>query len=203
MALVKGKARAARRARGAHLPHGQAKDKISRDGFTVEFFQVTHSIVTPLPWRSKLPLGTSFPHRDFQDRSNTDGPEEFDLHTAGSLRRSGRNWPFSSDSTNAEHGRVYAVRALRERSLRVDLRTSKGRIILRVSRLNSELQLVVDQAKQYGRIVSFLDAVWWRTRTQPRSWVSEDPRTHHPIEGHSELSTREGLRRAGGCQGEP
>ena len=156
MALVKGKLEQHGVLEEAHLHTVKAKDKISVGCFTVEFFQVTHSIVDAFALAIKTPIGNVIHTGDFKiDPTPMDG-KKFDLHTLAAYGDQGVLALFS-DSTNAEHaGYTPSERSVNDRFESI-FRTSKGRIILSCFTSSiPRLQLVVDQAKQYGRVVSFL-----------------------------------------------
>jgi ribonuclease J len=133
------------------------KEPISIGCFTVEFFQVTHSIVDAFALGIKTPAGTIIHTGDFKiDPTPIDG-KLFDLHTLAAYGDQGVLALFS-DSTNAEHsGYTASERSVNDRFESI-FRTSRGgRIILSCFTSSiPRLQLVIDQAKQYGRLVSFL-----------------------------------------------
>jgi ribonuclease J len=132
------------------------KDSVTLGPFTVEFFHVTHSIVDSFALAIKTPAGTVIHTGDFKiDPTPIDG-KKFDLHALAAYGDQGVLALFS-DSTNAEHGGFTASeRSVNDRFESI-FRTSKGRIILSCFTSSiPRLQLVVDQAKQYGRVVSFL-----------------------------------------------
>jgi ribonuclease J len=134
----------------------KAKDAITLGPFTVEFFHVTHSIVDSFALAIKTPVGTVIHTGDFKiDPTPLDG-KKFDLHALAAYGDQGVLALFS-DSTNAEHGGFTpSERSVNDRFESI-FRTSKGRIILSCFTSSiPRLQLVVDQAKQYGRVVSFL-----------------------------------------------
>ena len=132
------------------------KDSVTLGPFTVEFFHVTHSIVDSFALAIKTPAGTVIHTGDFKiDPTPLDG-KKFDLHALAAYGDQGVLALFS-DSTNAEHGGFTpSERSVNDRFESI-FRTSKGRIILSCFTSSiPRLQLVVDQAKQYGRVVSFL-----------------------------------------------
>src|SRR5215467_12089129 len=134
----------------------KAKDKIQIGSFEIEFFNVTHSIVDSFALAIKTPLGTIIHTGDFKiDPTPIDG-KLFDLHTLAAYGDQGVLALFS-DSTNAEHsGYTASERSVNDRFESI-FRTSRGRIVLSCFTSSiPRLQLVVDQAKQYGRVVSFL-----------------------------------------------
>jgi len=132
------------------------KDKVTLGPFTVEFFHVTHSIVDSLALAIKTPAGTIIHTGDFKiDPTPIDG-KKFDLHSLAAYGDQGVLALFS-DSTNAEHaGYTQSERSVNDRFESI-FRGSKGRIVLSCFTSSiPRIQLVVDQAKQYDRVVSFL-----------------------------------------------
>src|SRR5215468_8602193 len=156
MALVKNKLEQHGVLDEAHLNTITPKQPITVGCFTVEFFQVTHSIVDSFALAIKTPAGTVIHTGDFKiDPTPIDGIT-FDLHTLAAYGDQGVLALFS-DSTNAEHGGFTpSERSVNDRFESI-FRTSKGLIVLSCFTSSiPRLQLVVDQAKQYGRVVSFL-----------------------------------------------
>jgi len=132
------------------------RDSVTLGPFTVEFFHVTHSIVDSFALAIKTPVGTIIHTGDFKiDPTPLDG-KKFDLHALAAYGDQGVLAMFS-DSTNAEHGGYTpSERSVNDRFESI-FRTAKGRIVLSCFTSSiPRLQLVVDQAKQYGRVVSFL-----------------------------------------------
>src|SRR5437016_6243693 len=132
------------------------KQPIDVGPFSVEFFHVTHSIVDAFALAIKTPAGTIIHTGDFKiDPTPMDG-KLFDLHTLAAHGEQGVLALFS-DSTNAEHsGYTASERSVNDRFESI-FRTSQGRIVLSCFTSSiPRLQLVIDQAKQYGRLVSFL-----------------------------------------------
>jgi ribonuclease J len=124
--------------------------------FSVEFFHVTHSIVDAFALAIKTPVGTIIHTGDFKiDPTPIDG-KLFDLHTLAAYGDDGVLALFS-DSTNAEHsGHTASERSVNDRFESI-FRTSRGRIVLSCFTSSiPRLQLVADQAKNFGRVVSFL-----------------------------------------------
>jgi ribonuclease J len=156
MALVKSKLEQHGIIGEAQLHTITAKQQIDVGCFTVEFFHVTHSIVDAYALAIKTPAGTIIHTGDFKiDPTPIDG-KLFDLHTLAAYGDQGVLALFS-DSTNAEHsGYTPSERSVNDRFESI-FRTSRGRIVLSCFTSSiPRLQLVVDQAKQYGRVVSFL-----------------------------------------------
>jgi ribonuclease J len=132
------------------------RDSVSLGPFTVEFFHVTHSIVDSFALAIKTPVGTIIHTGDFKiDPTPLDG-KKFDLHALAAYGDQGVLALFS-DSTNAEHGGFTpSERSVNDRFESI-FRTAKGRIVLSCFTSSiPRLQLVIDQAKHYGRVVSFL-----------------------------------------------
>ena len=134
----------------------KAKDIVELGPFKVEFFHVTHSIVDSFALAIQTPAGTVIHTGDFKiDPTPIDG-KTFDLHTLAAYGDRGVLALFS-DSTNAEHsGHTGSERSVNDRFESI-FRTSKGRVILSCFTSSiPRIQLVLDQAKQFGRMVSFL-----------------------------------------------
>jgi ribonuclease J len=156
MALVKSKLEQHGIIEEAQLHTITAKQRITAGCFSVEFFHVTHSIVDAYALAIKTPAGTVVHTGDFKiDPTPIDG-KLFDLHTLAAYGDQGVLALFS-DSTNAEHsGYTPSERSVNDRFESI-FRTAKGRLVLSCFTSSiPRLQLVVDQAKQYGRVVSFL-----------------------------------------------
>jgi len=156
MALVKNKLKQHGIIEEAQLNVVKDKDVIAVEGFTVQFFHVTHSIVDAFALAIKTPVGTIIHTGDFKiDPTPMDG-KLFDLHTLAAYGDQGVLAMFS-DSTNAEHsGYTPSERSVNDRFESI-FRTAQGRIVLSCFTSSiPRLQLVIDQAKQYGRLVSFL-----------------------------------------------
>ncbi len=156
MALVRNKLAQHGLLADAQIHVVEAKDTIQLGCFDVEFFHVTHSIVDSFALAVRSPLGTIIHTGDFKiDPTPIDG-KLFDLHALAAYGDKGVLALFS-DSTNAERpGHTSSERTVNDR-LESIFRTSQGLIV--VSCFTSSiprLQLVVDQARQYGRMVSFL-----------------------------------------------
>src|SRR5262245_43495015 len=156
MALVKNKLEQHGVLDEAQLHTITAKQAITAGCFTVEFFHVTHSIVDSFALAIKTPAGTVIHTGDFKiDPTPIDG-KLFDLHTLAAYGDDGVLALFS-DSTNAEHsGYTASERSVNDRFETI-FRKSRGRIVLSCFTSSiPRLQLVIDQARQYGRLVSFL-----------------------------------------------
>jgi ribonuclease J len=134
----------------------KAKDIVEVGPFKVEFFHVTHSIVDSFALAIQTPAGTVIHTGDFKiDPTPVDG-KTFDLHTLAAYGDRGVLALFS-DSTNAEHsGHTGSERSVYDRFESI-FRTSKGMLVLSCFTSSiARIQLVLDQAQQYGRMVSFL-----------------------------------------------
>src|SRR5437667_4245019 len=156
MALVRNKLEQRGVLDEAQLRVVKDKDEVTAACFSVQFFHVTHSIVDAFALAIKTPAGTVIHTGDFKiDPTPTDG-KLFDLHTLAAYGDQGVLALFS-DSTNAEHaGYTASERSVHDRFESI-FRTSKGRVVLSCFTSSiPRLQLVIDQAKQYGRFVAFL-----------------------------------------------
>ena len=183
----------------------KAKQTVELGCFQVEFFNVTHSIVDSFALAIKSPAGTVIHTGDFKiDPTPVDG-KTFDLHTLAAYGDQGVLALFS-DSTNAEHqGITQSERSVNDRFESI-FRTSKGRIILSCFTSSiPRLQLVVDQAKAYGRVVSFLGR-----RMSENTELAEElgfmkipPGTVIRSKDIRNYERDEVCVVAGGCQGEP
>jgi len=132
------------------------KQPIEAGCFSVEYFHVTHSIVDAFGLAIRTPVGTIIHTGDFKiDPTPLDG-KLFDLHSLAAYGEAGVLALFS-DSTNAEHsGYTASERSVNDRFESI-FRTAQGRIILSCFTSSiPRLQLVIDQARQHGRVVSFL-----------------------------------------------
>ena len=156
MGLVRNKLEQHGLLESASLHTVKAKDIVEIAPFKVEFFHVTHSIVDSFALAIQTPAGTVIHTGDFKiDPTPIDG-KTFDLHTLAAYGDRGVLALFS-DSTNAEHsGHTGSERSVNDRFESI-FRTSKGRIVLSCFTSSiPRIQLVLDQAKQFGRMVTFL-----------------------------------------------
>jgi ribonuclease J len=156
MGLVKNKLGQHGLLENAQLHTVKAKETVDIAPFKVEFFHVTHSIVDSFALAITTPAGVVIHTGDFKiDPTPIDG-KTFDLHTLAAYGDRGVLALFS-DSTNAEHaGHTGSERSVNDRFESI-FRTSKGRIVLSCFTSSiPRIQLVLDQAQQYGRLVSFL-----------------------------------------------
>src|SRR5213078_971111 len=156
MALVKNKLEQHGILHEAQLHIVRDKDTIAVPSFSVQFFHVTHSIVDAFALAIKTPAGTVIHTGDFKiDPTPMDG-KLFDLHTLAAYGEQGVLAMFS-DSTNAEHsGYTPSERSVNDRFASI-FGGSTGLVVLSCFTSSiPRLQLVIDQAKHYGRYVSFL-----------------------------------------------
>jgi ribonuclease J len=189
----------------AQLHTVKEKDSIELGAFKIEFFHVTHSIVDSFALAIRTPVGTVIHTGDFKiDPTPIDG-KTFDLHTLAAYGDQGVLALFS-DSTNAEHGgHTASERSVNDRFESI-FRTSKGSIILSCFTSSiPRLQLVVDQARNFGRVVSFFGRRMSENteiaeelgflKVPPGLVIRSKDIRNHPRERLCVV--------AGGCQGEP
>jgi ribonuclease J len=205
MALVKSKLEQHGVVGEAQLHTITAKQSIDVGCFSVEFFHVTHSIVDSYALAIKTPAGTIIHTGDFKiDPTPIDG-KLFDLHTLAAYGDQGVLALFS-DSTNAEHsGYTASERSVNDRFESI-FRTSRGRIVLSCFTSSiPRLQLVVDQAKQYGRVVSFLGRrMSQNTETaEELGFLKVPPGLVIRSKDIRNYPREKVCAVAGGCQGEP
>src|SRR3989442_1807598 len=205
MALVKNKLEQHGILEESQLHIVKDKDEIAVACFSVQFFRVTHSIVDAFGLAIKTPAGTVIHTGDFKiDPTPMDG-KLFDLHTLAAYGEKGVLALFS-DSTNAEHsGYTASERSVNDRFESI-FRTSRGRIVLSCFTSSiPRLQLVIDQAKPYGRMVSFLGGRMNQNaetaeelgflKIPPGLVIRSKDIRNHPRDKACVV--------AGGCQGEP
>src|SRR5262252_2324197 len=205
MALVKNKLEQHAVLDDAQLHIITPKQPIEVGCFSVEFFHVTHSIVDSFALAIKTPAGIVIHTGDFKiDPTPVDG-KLFDLHTLAAYGDQGVLALFS-DSTNAERpGHTASERSVNDRFESI-FRTSKGRVVLSCFTSSiPRLQLVVDQAKQYGRAVSFLGRrMGQNTETADRlGFLKIPPGLVIRSKEIRNYSREKVCVVAGGCQGEP
>jgi ribonuclease J len=156
MALVRGKLEQHGMLQAKRLHTIKAKDVVDFGPFSVEFFHVTHSIVDAFALAIRTPAGVIIHTGDFKiDPTPIDG-RHFDLNTLSSYGDQGV-LALLSDSTNADHGgHTQSERTVNDRFESI-FRTSKGQIILSCFTSSiPRLQLAIDQARQFDRVVTFL-----------------------------------------------
>jgi ribonuclease J len=183
----------------------KAKDIVEIGPFKVEFFHVTHSIVDSFALAIQTPAGTVIHTGDFKiDPTPIDG-KTFDLHTLAAYGDRGVLALFS-DSTNAEHsGHTGSERSVNDRFESI-FRTSKGRIVLSCFTSSiPRIQLVLDQAKQFGRMVSFLGRrmVDNTTIAEELGFLKVPPGLIIRSKDIRNYSREKVCVVSGGCQGEP
>ena len=181
------------------------KQKEQLGAFTVEFIQVTHSIVDSFALAIQTPAGVVIHTGDFKvDPSPVDG-KPFDLASLAAYGDRGVLALFS-DSTNAESsGYTLSERAVEERFDAI-FRSAAGRILISCSTSSiPRLQIILDQASKRGRSVSFLGRRLNTTteiarqlgllHVPPGLLIRPKDIRNHPREQLCVV--------AGGCQGEP
>jgi ribonuclease J len=183
----------------------KAKDMVEIGPFKVEFFHVTHSIVDSFALAIQTPAGTVIHTGDFKiDPTPIDG-KTFDLHTLAAYGDRGVLALFS-DSTNAEHsGHTGSERSVNDRFESI-FRTSKGRIVLSCFTSSiPRIQLVLDQAKQFGRMVSFLGRRMADNTTiaEELGFLKVPPGLIIRSKDIRNYSREKVCVVSGGCQGEP
>ncbi len=131
-------------------------DKISIGCFSIEFINVTHSIVSAVALAITTPLGVVIHTGDFKiDPTPTDNLL-FDLHTFAEYGKRGV-LALLSDSTNVERsGYTPSERAVRPRLEELFSQTEQRLILSCFSSSIHRLQQVLDVAKEFGRKVGFL-----------------------------------------------
>lgn len=189
----------------ADLHTVKEKDRVTLGCFEAEFFHVTHSIVDALAIALQTPAGTVIHTGDFKiDPTPMDG-KTFDLHTLAAYGDRGVLALFS-DSTNAERGGYTpSERSVNDRFESI-FRTSKGRIVLSCFTSSiPRLQLVIDQANQHGRVVSFLGRrMLENTETaQELGFLNIPPGLAIRSKDIRNYPRENVCVIAGGCQGEP
>ena len=205
MGLVRNKLEQHGLLENAQLHTVKAKDVVELGPFKVEFFHVTHSIVDSFALAIQTPAGTVIHTGDFKiDPTPIDG-KTFDLHTLAAYGDRGVLALFS-DSTNAEHGgHTGSERSVNDRFESI-FRTSKGRVILSCFTSSiPRIQLVLDQAKQFGRMVSFLGRrmVDNTTIAEELGFLNVPPGLIIRSKDVRNYAREKVCIVSGGCQGEP
>lgn len=133
-----------------------AGDKVTIGPFTIEFIQVTHSIVSSAALAITTPLGVIIHTGDFKvDPTPTDNVL-FDLHTFAEYGKRGVLL-LLSDSTNVDRpGYTESERAVRPRLEELFLRCERRLLIATFSSSIHRLQQILDLAAEYGRKVAFV-----------------------------------------------
>lgn len=140
----------------AKLKEIKPGDKLDIGPFSIEFINVTHSIVSAVALAITTPLGVIIHTGDFKvDPTPTDNLL-FDLHTLAEYGKRGVLL-LMSDSTNVERpGYTESERAVRPKLEELFVRTEKRLIISCFSSSIHRLQQIVDLAKENNRKVAFL-----------------------------------------------
>lgn len=140
----------------AKLHRVKAGERVELGPFTIEFINVTHSIVSAVALAITTPLGVVIHTGDFKvDPTPTDNVL-FDLHTLADYGRRGVLL-LLSDSTNVDRpGYTESERAVRPRLEEIFSRTERRLVISCFSSSIHRLQQVLDVAEQFGRKVAFL-----------------------------------------------
>jgi ribonuclease J len=134
----------------------KAGQKISLGCFSIEFINVTHSIVSCVALAITTPLGVIIHTGDFKvDPTPTDN-ELFDLHTLAEYGKRGVLL-LLSDSTNVDRpGYTESERAVGPRLEDLFVRSERRLIISCFSSSIHRLQQILDFAQEHGRKVAFL-----------------------------------------------
>ena len=142
--------------RDAQLRAVKPKQKITLGCFSIEFINVTHSIVSCVALAITTPAGVVIHTGDFKvDPTPTDN-ELFDLHTFAEYGKRGVLL-LLSDSTNVDRpGYTESERAVRPRLEDLFARTERRLVISCFSSSIHRLQQILDLAHEYGRKVAFL-----------------------------------------------
>jgi ribonuclease J len=140
----------------ARLIAVKPRQKISIGPFSIEFINVTHSIVSCVALAITTPLGVVMHTGDYKvDPTPTDN-DLFDLHTFAEYGKRGVLL-LMSDSTNVDRsGYTESERAVRPRLEDLFARTERRLVISCFSSSIPRLQQILDLAAEYGRKVAFL-----------------------------------------------
>ncbi|MDX2178222.1 MAG: ribonuclease J [Bryobacteraceae bacterium] len=140
----------------ADLHEVKAGEKVTLGAFSIEFINVTHSIVAAVALAITTPVGVVIHTGDFKvDPTPTDN-ELFDLHTLAEYGKRGVLL-LLSDSTNVERpGYTQSERAVRPKLEDLFVRAEKRLIISCFSSSIHRLQQILDLALKHGRKVAFL-----------------------------------------------
>lgn len=131
-------------------------DKVTLGPFSVEFINVTHSIVSAVAVAITTPLGVIIHTGDFKvDPTPTDN-KLFDLHTFAEYGKKGVLL-LMSDSTNVDRpGYTPSERAVRPRLDNLIARAQRRLIISCFSSSIHRLQQILDLAQEHGRKVGLI-----------------------------------------------
>jgi ribonuclease J len=140
----------------AELHEVKPLEQIRIGPFSIQFINVTHSIVSAMALAITTPLGVVIHTGDFKvDPTPTDN-ELFDLHTLAEYGKRGVLL-LLSDSTNVDRpGYTESERAVRPRLEDLFVRTERRLVISCFSSSIHRLQQILDLAGEYGRKVAFL-----------------------------------------------
>lgn len=140
----------------AELNEIKPGDKVTMGPFSVEFINVTHSIVSAVALAITTPLGIVIHTGDFKiDQTPTDNLL-FDLHALAEYGKRGVLL-LLSDSTNVDRpGFTQSERAVRPRLENLIARAERRLIISCFSSSIHRLQQILDLAKEHGRKVGFI-----------------------------------------------
>jgi ribonuclease J len=140
----------------AELHEVKPQQRITIGPFSIEFINVTHSIVSAVALAITTPLGVVIHTGDFKvDPTPTDNLL-FDLHTLAEYGKRGVLL-LLSDSTNVDRpGYTESERAVRPRLEDIFVRTERRLIISCFSSSIHRLQQILDLAAEHGRKVAFL-----------------------------------------------
>jgi ribonuclease J len=140
----------------AQLHEVKPQQRVQVGPFSIEFVNVTHSIVSSVALAITTPLGVVIHTGDFKvDPTPTDN-ELFDLHTLAAYGKRGVLL-LLSDSTNVDRpGYTESERAVRPRLEDLFVRSERRLFIACFSSSIHRLQQILDLAAENGRKVAFL-----------------------------------------------
>jgi ribonuclease J len=156
LALVERRLDEHKMADNADLREVQAGNSITAGCFSIEFINVTHSIVSAVALAITTPLGVVIHTGDFKvDPTPTDNVL-FDLHKFAEYGKRGVLL-LMSDSTNVDRpGYTLSERAVRPRLQELFVRSPRRLIIACFSSSVHRLQMILELAKETGRKVGFV-----------------------------------------------
>ncbi len=142
--------------KSAQLHEVKPLEHVQIGPFSIEFINVTHSIVSAVALAITTPLGVVIHTGDFKvDPTPTDN-ELFDLHTLAAYGKRGVLL-LMSDSTNVDRpGYTESERAVRPRLEDLFVRSERRLFIACFSSSIHRLQQILDLAHENGRKVAFL-----------------------------------------------
>ncbi len=140
----------------AKLHEVKPQQRVEVGPFSIEFINVTHSIVSSVALAITTPLGVVIHTGDFKvDPTPTDN-DLFDLHTLAAYGKRGVLL-LLSDSTNVDRpGYTESERAVRPRLEDLFVRSERRLFIACFSSSIHRLQQILDLASENGRKVAFL-----------------------------------------------